>query len=173
MEKYNLSPVYEIMQSSIERLTLLVEQDKYTPECLTLKYGRGIDRIEKLAGRKCHYCNVKTKLVNSRVIYGKDYGYAYLCKQCGAYVGCHWGTKISKGIVANEDLRKLKRDAHRFFDVLWKRKSVKAGVSENKARRMAYKWLSNQTGITEEFCHIGMMNESECKMVIDLCSPFY
>ena len=41
----------------------------------------------------CDYCGHKAALVDDSEIYGRSFGHtAYLCRNCGAYVGCHGRT---------------------------------------------------------------------------------
>lgn len=98
------------------------------------------EQREILSGRICPYCHVPTEYKNSIEVYGVDYGMIYYCPQCGAYVGVHKGTDRAKGRLANAELRRCKIEAHRYFDELYKRGLMK--------RREAYKWLSDQLGLT-------------------------
>ncbi|MFY3305270.1 zinc-finger-containing protein, partial [Achromobacter xylosoxidans] len=48
------------------------------------------DRIEP--PKACHCCGGQVRLISNAEIYGREYGpwpFAYLCSQCGAYVGLH------------------------------------------------------------------------------------
>jgi len=111
-----------------------------------------------LKGLICPYCGYKSQLVNSSVIYGTDYGNAYLCKPCDAYVGCHKGTTNSKGRLANKELRKLKIEAHKYFDMIWKLKYM--------TRTDAYKSLSDYLKLPGEYTHIGMFGAKTLENVI-------
>ena len=81
--------------------------------------------------------------------------------KCNSYVGCHQGTTLPLGRVANERLRTLKMEAHRQFDPIWK--------SGLMSRKEAYKWLSTMLNIPIEDCHIGMFDIKMCQKVIHLC----
>lgn len=117
---------------------------------------KNLNRIR--AGLECQYCNSDTELVNSSVIYGKDYGDIYLCKPCDAYVGVHEGTTKAKGTVANAELRDQRKTAHAFFDPLWMKKVV--------TRKALYKGLSNWLEKSPDETHIGMFDTEECDEVI-------
>ena len=71
----------------------------------------------------CPYCGKMPELVFGRKIYpGRLYLYSkrfYLCEPCNAYVGCHEGTDIPFGVVANAELRAARSEVHRVFDPLW------------------------------------------------------
>lgn len=113
-----------------------------------------------LSGKQCPYCNGKSELVDSSVIYGKSYGMIYLCKPCNAYCGVHKGTTIALGRLANKKLRELKKQAHLYFDMTW---DGKTGVM---ARTEAYGWLSALLGISKDETHIGMFTEKQCEDTI-------
>jgi len=128
--------------------------------------------IDIVQGRKCPYCGCKTKFVESSIIYGKSYGMVYHCLPCKAWVGVHSGTKKALGRLANAELREYKKEAHRLFDELWKKK-VSQGYSKHISRSGAYKWLSEQMNIDPKYTHIGMFDVEQCKMVIELCKKYF
>lgn len=113
----------------------------------------------------CPYCNKKTKLVDSSVIYGKSYGLVYLCTKCKAYVGVHKGTTKPLGTPASKNLRALRRQVHSYLDELWLH-SPKS--KKSKERKNTYAWLSKQLNIPIEKTHVGMFNESQCIEAIEL-----
>lgn len=110
----------------------------------------------------CDYCRTPAEFIDSAIIYGKSYGMIYYCPNCGAYVGCHKGTDIPLGRLANKELRDWKMKAHDAFDPIWK--------SHKMRRKLAYKWLSEQMGIPWEKTHIGMFDVEQCKQVIQICN---
>lgn len=115
---------------------------------------------------KCPYCGAEAVLRDSNVVYGNDkyYGKMWVCKnfpKCDAYVGCHEGTTIPLGRLANQRLRNLKKEAHKQFDPLWK--------SGLMSRKEAYRWLADMLHIDCEDCHIGMFDIKMCQKVIHLC----
>ena len=60
----------------------------------------------------CDYCGHKAELVDDTVIYGHSYGHkAYLCRYCGAYVGCHGRSDKPMGRLADAGLRRKKMAA--------------------------------------------------------------
>lgn len=113
---------------------------------------------EILKGKICQYCKNKTEYVDSSIIYGKSYGMIYLCKKCDAYCGVHKGSSVSLGVVANKELREAKKEAHKYFDILWKDKHC--------TRNDAYKHMANFLKIPIEYMHIGMMNIKSCKDIV-------
>lgn len=82
----------------------------------------------------------------------------WICKPCDAYVGCHKGTPDALGRLANKELRVLKMEAHKYFDLIWKNK--------NLTRSDAYKWLSEKLNIEPKYTHIGMFSEKTLNDVI-------
>ena len=64
----------------------------------------------------CDYCGHKAALVDDSEIYGRSFGHtAYLCRNCGAYVGCHGRTDkpLGAGIIMDVDLEQLIRESER------------------------------------------------------------
>ena len=107
----------------------------------------------------CDYCGKPAELVSSKFIYGKDYGHkCYLCRCCNAYVGCHKGTNIPLGRLANAELRYWKKAAHAEFDPLWKYGPFKG--------KEAYAWLGARMNLPIEKTHIGMFDVEQCKKAI-------
>ncbi len=113
----------------------------------------------------CPYCNAPTEKRDSAIIYnGKSFGLVVICTRypaCDAFVGCHKASGEPKGTLANRSLREARKKAHAAFDWRWMGKHGGA-----MKRSYAYQWLSQQTGIPPEQCHIGMMDEAQCALVI-------
>ena len=74
-------------------------------------------------------------------------------------------TQNSLGRLANKELRTLKMQAHKAFDPIWK--------DGYMTRKQAYKWLSDQLEIPEEYTHIGMFGVETCKIVARICKSKY
>lgn len=133
-------------------------------DTITSPIGQSFPLTEKhkliLEGKICPYCSKETVLVGSEVIYGRSYGMIYLCRDCMAYVGCHPNTTKSLGRVADGKLRAAKRQAHKYFDQIWK--------SGLLSRHKAYQWLSEQLGIPSEYTHIGMFKIETCNKVAQI-----
>ena len=117
---------------------------------------------------KCPYCGAEVELKDARFIYhtnkSSQWGKMWVCSnfpKCNAYVGCHKGTDIPLGRLANERLRTLKAEAHRQFDPIWK-----SGLMN---RKDAYKWLADMLHISLDECHIGLFDIKMCQKVIHLC----
>lgn len=111
---------------------------------------------------KCPECGQKPEFKpDSHHLYqGRDYGPVYECP-CGARVGCHKGTKVPLGTVANEATRKARKDAHAWFDQLWQDPIHKL------TRKEAYKWLASVVDVDIEDCHIGQFNVEQCLKVCE------
>lgn len=118
-----------------------------------------------MKGKICPYCKRKTSYEDSAVVYGVSYGMIYLCSPCKAWVGVHKGTDRALGRLANKQLRDLKKQAHSFFDRLWK-----SGLMN---RKEAYKWLGDQMGLSKNQTHIGMFNAASCAKAIILSKEKY
>ncbi len=114
-----------------------------------------------VSAKICPYCKQEPIFVDSSVIYGKSYGMIYFCKDCDAYCGVHKDTNVPLGRLANKTLRELKKEAHKYFDEIWKSKKMN--------RSEAYKWLSEKLNLPIEYTHIGMFNEDLCKNTRTYC----
>lgn len=110
----------------------------------------------------CPYCGKVAACVDSTEIYGRSYGFIWLCRPCDAYVGCHGGTKTPKGTLANTELRRARKSAHAAFDQRWKRGSMTRGE--------AYEWLAREMNLPVERCHIGEFDERQCAEVVRIAS---
>lgn len=125
---------------------------------------------------RCAYCDRAAPLVTGKTIYPHREDlhklFFYQCRQCDALVGCHKSTLKPLGRLADANLRRWKQRAHQEFDPLWKIKMKRDGCSKGSARNAGYRWLAGRLGIEVEDCHIGMMDEEECKKVVDICSKY-
>jgi hypothetical protein len=126
-----------------------------------------IQRRKIMAGEICPYCKQPPVLVDGKLLYGKDtaYGQFWHCEKCQAYVGVHRGTVQPLGRLANRELRALKKEAHMYFDNLWK-VLLRPGVTKNVARSEAYKWLGETMNLPMAEAHIGMFDEDQCRLAI-------
>lgn len=117
----------------------------------------------------CPYCNKETELVDSKEIYkNRSYGFAYLCRDCNAYVGCHKGTKIPLGLPANEETRNWRMKAHAMFDPLWKVDTTNNLITKSDRRKLLYKQVSELMHLESYQTHIAMFNEEQCRILINL-----
>ncbi len=117
-----------------------------------------LQQTEIIQGKVCPYCGRKSEYVDSAIIYGKSYGMVYFCKPCDAWCGVHKGTNNALGRLANSELREFKKQAHFYFDKVWKLNLL--------TRSGAYVWLSEKLNLPGEYTHIGMFSEKTCKDVI-------
>ena len=112
---------------------------------------------------RCPYCGGTAVLRDASFVYGeKSYGgKVYVCSnypKCDAYVGVHPGTRIPKGTLANQELRKKRMLAHQIFDQIWLR-----GIL---SRPDAYHWMADKFCLSDEQAHIGMFGNYMCDQVI-------
>jgi hypothetical protein len=122
--------------------------------------------------KNCPYCKDKSVYVDSSEVYPRSYGMIYLCRPCHAWVGVHKGTNVALGRIANSELRNFKKQAHYYFDILWKRK-INKGLTKKIARTKAYMWLSRELKIPAKKTHIGMFDVDQCRRVVELCLPYF
>ena len=118
--------------------------------------------------QRCPFCNSRVSLIDSATIYGRSYGFIYLCDaypNCDARVKCHPRTIIPMGTLANKELRRWRSLAHRKFDPLWQ-----SGVFSS--RQAAYKWLSKVMRLPLEKTHVAMFDIRQCQRAITLIEVF-
>lgn len=116
--------------------------------------------------KKCNLCDGNVRYTSNAEVYGKEYGSGkcYLCEQCGAYVGTHKPRpQEALGLLANEEMRKLKMACHDAFDSLWLNSKDRRGE-----RVKCYEWLSKQMGLPLELTHFGYMNLEQLKQAYKL-----
>lgn len=111
----------------------------------------------------CPYCRKPTIYTDSKIVYGVSYGMIYLCFDCDAYVGVHKGTSKALGRLANRELRALKQEAHRLFDVHWLN-----AKNKRKKRTEMYKWMSEILDTPLEYTHIGFFKKDTLEKLINL-----
>lgn len=111
----------------------------------------------------CRFCGGEVKLVNNSEFYkGREYGWplAYACGGCGARVGCHPGTDIPLGTLADADTMRARQAAHAAFDRLWAGKTA-------WHRQQAYLALARALGVRA--AHISWLDKDQCNRVVSLC----
>lgn len=110
----------------------------------------------------CPYCGQAAELVDSSAVYRRSYGMIWMCQPCGAYVGVHSNspTHAPLGTLANKELRLLRNQVHSKFDPLWRTGKMK--------RTQAYAWLAKKLNISQERCHVAMMDESRCRLALEI-----
>lgn len=113
---------------------------------------------------RCPYCGAKVIFRSADGIYRENHRETmlYVCSRhpkCDAYVRAHPGTRIPMGVLADPQLRKLRREAHRYFDQLH--------TSGLMTKADAYRWLASMIGAPMEKAHIGYLGEYYCRQVIE------
>lgn len=112
-------------------------------------------------------CSVNIVYTDNAIIYGRNYGNwpkCYFCNDCRASVGCHPGTDIPLGRMADRATRTLRNRAHDEFDKLW--------CDGYMTRSGAYQWLARQLEIDESQCHISWLTKDQLKDVATLSANF-
>ncbi len=115
---------------------------------------------------KCIYCGDTVNLVSNSVVYGREYGngLCYKCVSCDSYVGVHHDRVTPLGRLADNELRKLKQQAHTLFDPLWKTKP------RRMSRQTAYDRLADKLGIPAKECHFGWFDREMLLKSIEILS---
>lgn len=109
----------------------------------------------------CPFCGEEVNYASNAEIYGKEYGSGkcYLCRRCDAYTGTHNGTDIALGILANKEMRELKKQCHSIFDNLW---------NNRKERNELYNKLAKLMNIDRRHCHFGHFDTEELKKALQI-----
>jgi hypothetical protein len=113
----------------------------------------------------CMECGKKASLVDGKRIYPHRpdlFAKSFFLCECGAYVGCHKGTKNPLGYPAGDATRRARSAAHAAFDPLWKTRTM--------PRSEAYKWLADRLGQTAGETHISWMDAATARRVVEVCS---
>lgn len=116
----------------------------------------------------CNCCSgTCVQLVEHAEIYGGrsfgDWPYAYLCRDCGAYVGLHRATDLPLGTLADKPLRDARKTCKEPFELIWR---------DHMTRVEAYAWLAKQLGIPGEQCHFGMFDIDRCNQAFIACVKY-
>lgn len=118
----------------------------------------------------CPYCKKQSQLLQGSVLFGRNciaksfYKRYWACVRCDAYIACHGDSRVPLGNLANRELRAKRAQVHIEFDKLWK--------DEQKARRMAYYWLTDKLGIDFDDAHIGMFDQELCDKALEAVRDF-
>ena len=118
----------------------------------------------KLIHQRCPYCGAPVVYRSADGIYKENSNgvMLYVCSnypRCDAYVRVHAGTRIPVGTLANQELRSLRRTAHKYFDQLYQ-----CGIM---SKEDAYRWLAELVCAPLAEAHIGYMGEYYCKLVAE------
>lgn len=135
---------------------------EYTKFDLTINSPANTARIK---GRfldppsQCRFCKGKVLLVSNKEIYGVEYGWPliYKCESCHARVGCHRGTDIPLGTLANSKTIEARKKTHALLDSLWRGKPA-------HVRTKVYRILAEKMA-RREF-HVSWLDAEECDQVI-------
>ena len=120
----------------------------------------------KSAAPRCPYCGKPAKLISAAGILPPQskVSKVYACgdyPECDVYVCVHPGTDVAMGTLADAKLRRLRQEAHRCFDRLYK-----DGLM---SKTDAYAWLADRTWLPRQQAHIGCFGEYHCQLVIQEC----
>lgn len=129
---------------------------------------------------KCPYCNKDAELVGGDVIYPSMKKFHsnkkfWLCRPCNAYIKTRENSNehAPMGIMANAELRGLKKRVYKILSFLWDAKMKKDGVDIKEARRSANEWLTSKLGLASvKECYVNKFSAEICKQVIEICKPY-
>lgn len=124
------------------------------------------DRVKHRLPRpiKCDDCGSPRVHLQKRGYMGlrvtKKWDLIWHCLDCKALVGCHEGTDIPLGLMADAMTRDARFQAHGSFDNLWR------GRHARMSRAEAYAWMASTLSIPADRAHIGMLDERQCEALI-------
>jgi hypothetical protein len=129
-------------------------------------------------GPLCPYCGNESQLRVGSEIYPHRADlwdkFFWKCDPCGAYCGCHPGTKKALGVPASAELRKARSILHdQMLDPLWKNAVVAGGyepedekariIIVRTARSRVYDFLADRLVLTKEQTHTGLFDIETCR----------
>ena len=126
------------------------------------------------APNRCLECLSRTfELVDGTVIYPHRQDLAerkfWRCTGCGAYCGCHKGTRTPLGFPAGPMTRKARSKVHAIFDEIWRSapSHYKDVRRPEKVRQLArfrtYQYLAHRMNIDPNDCHMAMFTIQQCQ----------
>lgn len=130
------------------------------------------DRVKHRLPRpiKCDDCGSPRVHLQKRGFMGlrvtRTWDLIWHCMDCKALVGCHEGTDIPMGLMADAMTRDARFQAHGSFDNLWR------GRGARMSRAEAYAWMASTLAIPAEQAHIGMLSERQCEALIEAVKNF-
>lgn len=117
----------------------------------------------KMEIHRCRYCGSSVAVRHSSEITERlREGQYYVCSsypECDAYVRIRPGTNLPDGEMANAHVRRKRREAHYYFDMLHQKGLM--------SRKNAYEWLCNLLSLPPSSGHISYLNEYDCRILID------
>lgn len=108
----------------------------------------------------CSYCGRSAVLLrweDAGYPYSEDWGPAWKCAPCDAYIRCYAGTTRPLGTLADARTREWRGKAHAAIDPFWEA----GGMS----RSAVYRWLSVVLEVPK--AHIGLLDVEGCQRVIE------
>lgn len=110
----------------------------------------------------CSYCQQSAVLLRWQqpgYPYPADWGPAWKCEPCDAFIRCYQGTTRPLGTLADAPTRHWRHLAHQALDPLWQ--------GGEQSRSAVYRWLAQELGIPEDLAHIGLMGPEACRRLIE------
>lgn len=115
---------------------------------------------EQRNGSRCQYCN------NPTITRRLKYGYVAQCPYCyDTYVSMK--DFIPSGCVANQTLRKLRRETHILIDAIIKRKMNKDKLHEHEAKDALYAYIQKSMNYDFVFDSLSKLDYAETLLLND------
>lgn len=109
------------------------------------------------------YCGAPCALRPSK------WGWFYGCtrRPCDGLVGVHPTSGRPLGTPASKAVRGLRRAVHLQLDPAWERYAVTAGITRNRARTAAYRWMKRALGLDRPY-HTGELDAEGCWRALEV-----
>lgn len=107
-------------------------------------------------------CGCAVEIAHHSQVYGRAYSewpWMYRCPNCGSSVGMHPFTNIPLGTLADDALKKARKESKQPFEMLWQ--------SRRMTRAQAYAALADHLGIEAGKCHFGWFDAATCARAKD------
>lgn len=122
---------------------------------------------------KCNLCGGDVIYTSNSIIYGKEYGNGccYYCTNCGAFVGTHKNNpSVALGILANPEIRVLRKQCHLKFDSFWV--DIEDKHERKRVRQECYWRLADEMDIYIDECHFGYFDAEELRRALRIISKW-
>lgn len=115
----------------------------------------------------CHHCGEECDLVAGVNIYPhrQDLGRKlfWLCRDCGAHVGCVGDTRVPLGTAANEKLRAARTRAYYAMLEHW------YCYDDPRRKGMVYSYVAGVLGVSASQLRVGTFGLEQCRRVVAAC----
>lgn len=128
----------------------------------------------------CPYCGQPAELLDGATVdrlfvrsKRRSDSMVWACVLCDACVGCHGGSDMPLGTLADRATRVARVRAHKAFDSLWSPGAAPDGRPPPMTRGGAYDWMAMTLGIDPCLAHIAALDRYQCDDLCDSASELW